>query len=294
MRDIQEISNTIDKIPPFSQAVLRAMALPEDADVPATKVVEVIQYDPIITLRVLQICNSAAFGLPQEVDSLQHALVILGNHDMMRILATSGALDFLDGEWGGYGLQNGELWEHAIACSLMSQVLLTTMGMDEDHALFTGALLHDVGKIVLSQYAEREYKEIVNLVENQDYSSLEAENKIIGIDHAEVGSLLGERWQLPQNIVSIIRHHHDPVNPANDPMPLCLAHLANLLCIQMGIGTGNRGLASRSAPDLVEALGWSTETLDACISSAWSKFEQAKDIVGISREKAKPNALGLM
>jgi putative nucleotidyltransferase with HDIG domain len=282
MKDIQGILKSIDQVPPFSQAALQAMALLEDPEVPATKVVAVIQYDPIITLRVLQICNSAAFGLRTEVDSLQHALVILGNNDMVRILATSGALDFLDGEWRGYGLKQGELWEHAIACALMSQILLRAKGLPEGHALFTGALLHDIGKIVLSQYAEKEYQEILNLVRTRDYSSLEAEQEILGIDHAEVGGLLGKRWKLPDNIVTIIRHHHDSVDPANDPMPLCLAHLANLLCLQMGIGTGDRGLASRPAPNLIKALGWSAETLDACVSSAWLEFEKAKDIVGLS------------
>ena len=276
MPDIQQILNAIERVKPFPNVVLKAMNMLRDPYIPVTKLVEVIQYDPIITMRVLKICNSAYFGLRKKVESLSHALVLLGNDQTRRVLMTSGALEFLDGQYSGYGLDQGELWRHAVAVALMSQVLMRGMGLPEDHGLFTGAILHDVGKTILNAYADKESQKILHNVWSNSVSALEAERQILGIDHAQVGSLLAERWQFPENIIEIIGRHHDPVDPDKDSPALCMAHLANLLCLQMGIGVGDRGLATRSAPAVIKALGWSPEILEACISFFWSEYSEVE------------------
>ena len=104
MNDVQSILSAIDRVQPFPNVVVKALALLEDPEVPASKLIEVIQFDPVITMRILKICNSAMFGLQREVESLGHALVLLGNRKMMRLLITSGSLDVLDGSYVGYGL----------------------------------------------------------------------------------------------------------------------------------------------------------------------------------------------
>ena len=164
----------------------------------------------------------------------------------------------------------------------MSQVLQKAVGQGEDYSLFTGALLHDVGKIILSEYADQEHQRILRQVWSFNQSSLEAEREVLGIDHAQVGSLLAERWQFPPPIISIIGRHHDPVDPRTDPMSLCLAHLANLLCLQLGIGVGDRGLVARSSPEIIKGLGWSPATLDRCVASFWMEYEQVGELLNLA------------
>jgi putative nucleotidyltransferase with HDIG domain len=288
MREISEILKAVEEIPPFPQVVLKAFSLLKDPEVSASELVDVIQYDPIITTRILKVCNSASFGFAGEIDSLHKALVLLGNNQMMQILVTIGSVDFLIDRWEGYGLETGELWEHSVSCALMSQVLIKQLDVSEDHGLFTAALLHDVGKIVLSQYALSEYPKIKELITRRGYSSIEAEKEVLGFDHAELGSLLAQKWQFPMHIARVIEAHHNPVDPKKDSMTLCLTHLANLLCLQMGIGVGDRGLASRAAPRLIEALGWDERTLEVCLLSFWIELDQLKDFLNISKGFKEP------
>ena len=275
---VQAILDAVNLVPPFPQVVLKAVSLLEKPDTTASEVVEVIRFDPVITLRILKICNSAAFGLLRKVESLQHALVLLGSQRMKRILMTSGAFDALNGDHPGYGFEPGELWRHSVACALMSQVLMKAAEEREDELLFTGALLHDIGKSVLSAYADREHQSILQRIWSNNYSSLEAEREVLGLDHAQVGSMLSERWQLPQGIVTIIARHHDPVDTSCDPLPVCLAHLSDLLCLQLGIGVGTRGMATRASPEIIRSLGWPQSKLDVCVATFWEEFEQVGEL----------------
>lgn len=281
MSPAEPILEAMDKVKPFPQVVLKALNLLQDPEVPASKLLEVIQYDPVITLRLLQVCNSALFGFRRKVESLHQALVLLGNQGMVRLLVTFGALDLLRDPLPGYGLEREELWHHSVACATLTQTLLKEVKHPEDTMIFTGALLHDVGKILLNEYAGKKYSEISVLVAEKDLSALEAEKEVLGIDHAQLGGLLGERWNLPPGIVAMIARHHEPVHPEKDPLAVCLVHLANIVCVQMGIGAGARGLASRAAPDLLSALGWSPRTLDACVSDCWCEMERIRTLIGI-------------
>jgi putative nucleotidyltransferase with HDIG domain len=275
------ILEAMDKVKPFPQVVLKTLKLLEDPDVPASRLLEVIQYDPVVTLRLLQVCNSALFGFRRKVESLQQALVLLGNQGMVRLLVTFGALELMRDPLPGYGLEREELWHHSVACATLSQALLREVKHPEDPMVFTGALLHDVGKILLNEYAGKKYGEISIMVAEQQRSALEAEREVLGIDHAQLGGLLGERWNLPCSIVTMIARHHEPVHPRQDPMAVCLVHLANIMCVQMGIGAGARGLASRPAPDLLRELGWSPRTMDACISAGWCELERVRALMGL-------------
>jgi putative nucleotidyltransferase with HDIG domain len=284
VKEIETILASVDRVRPFPEVVTRALALLQDPEVSASRLIAVIQYDPVITARLLQVCNSALFGLCRKVESLHQAMVLLGNQGMMRLLVTFGALEYLKDEIPGYGLRKGEMWSHAVACATLSRILLMAQNQPEDHALFTGALLHDVGKIVLNEFMGAAYDEVLRQVREHHLSCLEAEQEVLGMDHARVGSILGERWNFPPNIVTIIARHHDPVDPAHDPLPLCLVHLSNLLCLQMGIGTGDQGMASRPAPGLVQALGWSPRTLDACLSELWSELETVQESMQLPKD----------
>ncbi len=279
-----KILDTMDKIKPFPQVVVKVLHLLEDPDIPASRIMEVVRYDPVITMRLLQVCNSALFGLKRRVESLQQAMIILGSQAMMRLIVAFGALDLLKDPLPGYGLERGELLDHSVACATLSQSLLKELNFPEDHSVFTGAILHDVGKLVLNEYAGEQYWEISRMVDEEGQSAIEAERAVLGVDHAQIGAQLAQRWNLPQSIVLVILKHHESVSPERDPLAVCLVHLANVMCVQLGIGAGTRGLASRPSQDLVQSLGWSPKKLDVCLSAFWCELERARSLLNLPSE----------
>jgi putative nucleotidyltransferase with HDIG domain len=140
---------------------------------------------------------------------------------------------------GGYGLLPGALWTHSVAVALACQLIAGRHDRQQRGLLFTVGLLHDIGKIVLNEYVAAEYAEIVRVVRQEQLTFLEAERRVLGVTHAEVGEEVAKRWELPDPIPVCIRYHHEPAElPTPDPT-VDIVHLADAVCLLMGIGGGD-------------------------------------------------------
>ncbi|HDJ29341.1 MAG TPA: HDOD domain-containing protein, partial [Proteobacteria bacterium] len=186
MKHMDEILASIHQIPPFPQVAIKAMDIISNTQYVVSDLVEVIRLDQSITANILKLCNSAYFGLPRKVSSLKEAVVYLGTIQLRQVLLASGAKDIYDRPDKGYSYFVGELWQHAIACALMSQVLARHLRLPlDENSIFTAALLHDVGKVVLSTYVSQEFAEIEMMVKEEHLSFHDAERRVLGFDHAE-------------------------------------------------------------------------------------------------------------
>lgn len=132
----------------------------------------------------------------------------------------------------GYGLGRGELWRHAVAVSVISENLSKGLDLPVPEETFTAALLHDVGKLVLGGMVHADLARIEGALA-RGVSFENAEREVLGLDHAEAGAEILERWSIPEGLVSAVRWHHAPDrSPGHDVM--------------LGIGTGREGLVPRS------------------------------------------------
>ncbi|MCK4488224.1 MAG: HDOD domain-containing protein, partial [Desulfobacterales bacterium] len=205
MMDIEAIIKSIKKLPPFPDVATKALKILDDPDASADQLISIIQYDQAITANVLKLCNSAYYGLRRKVRSLREGLVLLGNAELKNIILASTVVKFFHKENKGYDLARGELWRHAVATGIISKIISDRVTESEPPSLFTAALLHDIGKVVLGSFVDRYFEQIIALVKEGEHSFLEAERKMLGIDHAEVGAKVAESWNFPEDIVQAIR-----------------------------------------------------------------------------------------
>ena len=218
-----------------SPAALKLMGLLEQTEVGNQEVVEVLKHDPILTAKLLRACNSASLGFAEGISSVDQAVFLLG---FLRILHMAQVLalgDALAVPMPGYAVAANELWRHsvmvAVAAELLSQIG-PAPGANPAIA-FTAGLLHDIGKLALSQEltAERQASIRYRVAEHGE-SRIEAEREVLGADHAEVGGCLLSLWRLPQMIVEGVANHHAPVAQPRGRLSAvvylanCLAHLA--------------------------------------------------------------------
>lgn len=136
----------------------------------------------------------------------------------------------------------------------MSQILSRQLFDREDGVLYTAALVHDIGKLIMGEYVEESSEKIFPLVSEQGYSFLEAEEKVIGINHAELGGRIADYWNFPPEIRNAIAYHHRPdllEQEGEDHMP-SLVYLADQFCLMMGIDGGMDGLAHRGISDVLK------------------------------------------
>ncbi|MFP4458835.1 MAG: HDOD domain-containing protein [Candidatus Zixiibacteriota bacterium] len=254
MRIRDKIISTLDSIPSLPTAAIKAVKMLQDPDVSISRLTKTIEYDPALTSNVLRLANSAYFGANRQIESLRQAIVRLGTNNVFRLVVASAVAPLSSQAVKGYDIPPGELWAHSVAVAITSENLRVELNLDAPGYIFTAALLHDLGKIVLGNFGELDVEAILKTAKEREVSFDEAEMAVLGIDHAEVGAVLLEKWNLPKTISEAVRWHHYPKYFPNDPIAIDLIHVGDNLCIKMGIGIGIDGLKHRVSNESVERL----------------------------------------
>jgi putative nucleotidyltransferase with HDIG domain len=249
------IIESIKELPPFPIVIQRAIQLIDDPNSSAQQVVEVVQFDQSITFDVLKVCNSAYFGLRRKVRSLKEAVVMVGFDQLLDIILSHESRLFFQESFKGYDLNQGDLWKHSVASGILSRILSKHLGHTNPNSLFTATLLHDIGKIVLNRYLIDYYDKIKFLIHKESLSFVEAEKKILGIDHAELGGRIVERWEFPEDIVMAIRYHHSPLESPNYSFTVDLVYLSDLISMLTGVGGGADGLSYYGYKTIMKRYG---------------------------------------
>ncbi len=280
--DIETIAKSIEKLPPLPHVATQAVKLLDDPGVSVDQVVEIVQYDQAITANVLKICNSAYYGLARKVRSLQEGLVLLGNSELKNIILTGTVVKFFQQDNKGYDLSGGELWKHAVATGIISRIVSERTQNSEPASLFTAALLHDIGKVVLNSFVDRYFEQIIVLVDEEGYSFLEAETEMLGINHAEVGAKIAESWNFPQDIVQPIRLHHRPEDAADDDSITPIIYLANIITLSIGVGVGRDGLSYRGKKEVMTRYGMKARDLQEIAVDFYENYGKVQDMLGLA------------
>ena len=151
----------------------------------------------------------------------------------------------------------------------------------EIHILgFTAALVKDIGKVVLSQYVDDAFEKINALVTDEGYSFREAEKAVIGIDHAELGGMVAEKWKFSPKMVDIIRNHHLHDESAKNDLETSIVYLADTLCMMMGIGGGADGLYYRFHKEVIESLGFTDKDFQEIMANFGTKLQSVEEMIG--------------
>ncbi len=238
LKPIMDLVESFPGLPGVSAKLLRML---EDPDVSAGRIEAEIRYDPGLTANLLKLANSAYYGFARKIGSLHQAIVMLGTRQIVRMVMAACMSTVMNDPVIGYGLNPGDLWRHAIAVSVASEGLLRELGRPAAPEIFTAALLHDIGKLILGRFVREQFPEI-DAQAAGDTPFQEAERRVLGIDHAEVGADILRRWRLPETIVASVRWHHDPDAAPQPSDMIDLVHVADVLCLMIGVGVGREGL----------------------------------------------------
>jgi HD-like signal output (HDOD) protein len=187
-------------LPSISRQVID---LAKDSLASAPKMAKVIESDPVITSKLLKVVNSAFYGFHRQIDSVEHAIVILGNEEVVNLAFSIAIRKILHGI---SPRKARALWEHSLIVAYLSQWIGPHLDCKPGEMIYTLGLLHDLGKIVSLQIGE--FTGVLDVPSSLD--DLAGEEESAGLTHAEIGAYVAERWQLPESIVDGLFSHHLP------------------------------------------------------------------------------------
>jgi putative nucleotidyltransferase with HDIG domain len=235
------IYSKIDTIPTLPAVFPKLLRLMEDDQATTADVAGAISQDPALTSSILKVANSAYYGFPKEIATLDRAVTLLG-FNMVKSLALSiGVIRSLPITVSTGSFTQEGLWAHSLAVATAMEQFARhhRQSRDKDY-LFVMGLLHDIGKVVLIEFFTEAFLQAMELMQRQEEIPLhQAELGIIGMDHGQVGAMLLARWKIPPTISDPIAAHHRPETAEEtDRADLAMLRVADGLVQKLGIGEG--------------------------------------------------------
>lgn len=205
------LGSAVERMPAFPRSVQMILELTRNINCQAKDLVGVIEKDPVMTVKILKVINSAYYSLPNKINSVSQSVVYLGINTIKNLALGFAAVGILPRmNAAGFDIQRYLL--HSLVVAGAARQVATVFGKGEVDSgdCYIAGLLHDFGKVVFAQFLATEFREALTHASENSVPLHESERLVIGVDHGLVGALLAKRWTFPDYLVDCIRDHHNP------------------------------------------------------------------------------------
>ncbi len=275
---LMNLVNKVREMPPLPQSITQILEITKDDKSSSRELAKVFEQDPTLAVNILKLANLPAYGFSSRISTISHAVVCLGLETIKSIALTSSTHDMLNKEIPAYSLGEGMLWQHSISSSTCAKVIAQRIGYKDDEEAYIAGLLLDIGKIILSSFAEDEFNQVVERAEKDEISFNIAEQEILGFDHPQVGGRVIKKWDLPSALVEAVLYHHQPEKADVHKELVYIVHLADAISCMLGIGLGSDGLMYVFEENTLDILGLNKEDVESIMSELTDKIEGEKEV----------------
>lgn len=281
--NISELIQGDDQLATLPDIFYKLNAAIEDPDCTFDDIGEIISIDPGLTTRLLRIVNSAFYGFSTEVETVTHALTIIGTDQLAQLVLATSVM----GQFKGIpsGLINMEsFWRHSIATGLAARSIAALSGEYNVERFFVAGLLHDIGRLVFCTKVPDETAETFKQAGASGELLCSEEQKTFGFDHAELGGELLKAWNLPNRLVESVTFHHSPEKSKNYAQETAVVNLADAIAYSMKFGSSGEAVIPPLDPKSWKIIGLPESLYLPMIKD---KIElQYEDVVGVFLQNA--------
>jgi HD-like signal output (HDOD) protein len=224
----QAIARDVDSLPHFPEVVMELIKLTEDPKATVARISARIATDPVLTADVLKLVNSAFYVLPHRVTSIVEGVKIVGMKGLRNLLYSHGARTIMREQYS----EMKPLWDHSYRVALYAFFLARSFRPARDllDDVYVSGILHDLGQIIVTYLHPEAMEKMSRFCKEKDIPPRILERFSFGLNHAEIGALIAQKWNFPDQLVHGIKYHHDPLNaPATYREVVSCVYLANAL-----------------------------------------------------------------
>jgi HD-like signal output (HDOD) protein len=236
-----------------------------------SQVADVISKDTSLSAKLLKLVNSPFYGLPQRIDSISRAVLVIGGQEISTLALGISAINaFKDIPQELLNMRT--FWEHSVAVGVFARVLGKVMGHGAGERLFVAGILHDIGRLIIFKKLPHAAVEAIYYAKANHTPLYLAENDVIGFTHPLVGGLLLRAWKFPEALVAIVACHHKP-SACKDNVEPAILHVADILAVALGLTPPASSMVPVLAPEAWEALGLEVGVLPEVVEEGVSQIE---------------------
>lgn len=277
----RKIVEEIDHLPPLPAITSKLIQTVNSSDSSAEDAAALIEGDPALTGAILKLANSAFYGRPRSVSSVASAVVVLGFNTIRSIvLGLSVAKAFSNTNKKCF--DRNRFWLHSITAGIAGRIIARRVMPYSDiepETVFCGAIIHDIGKLIFEEFINSAYYKVVNLSIEKNVSLYRAENAILGITHAGIGTILADKWALPQDLESAIVYHHEPWNCKYSEDMAAAVYLSDILAFGAGASVTEDVFIPSVDKRVLEILSLDMEEVDECRLELYDEREKAEEFL---------------
>jgi putative nucleotidyltransferase with HDIG domain len=249
--NVKQLIDSIEDLPTLPTVISKINQLLQNPRTSAEEVGRAIVTDQSLASKVIKLVNSAFYGFPGRINTITHAIVILGFATVKNIVLTASIIGaFNDKKNNKFNME--AFWMHSIAVGALSKTIAKEIKFKFLEEAFIAGLLHDIGKLILSQYLPQAFEKVALHCQQANCLFKEAEQLVLGVNHADIGYHLANKWNLPQDLSAVIHYHHRPEEAEDYQTITSIIHLADILARGLCIGSGG----DNTIPE-VDDFAWS-------------------------------------
>ncbi len=252
--DIEELFERDNQLATLREIFYRLNEAIHDPDCSFDDIGEIISLDPALTTRLLRIVNSAFYGFSTQVETVTHALTIIGTDQLHQLVLASSVLRQFKGIPQRL-INLDSFWRHSISCGLAARSIAALSGEYNVERFFVAGLLHDIGRLVMCQKAPDQMRDVLERVQESGESLWKEERNTFGFDHADVGRRLLKGWFLPERLEESVAFHHCPGKAKNYAEEAAVTNLANAIAHSMNLGESGEAASLPLEPQSWETVG---------------------------------------
>ncbi len=277
---VQSALGEISHIATLPEVTMKIIKLVEDPTSTAQDLNKVISNDPALGARILKVVNSAFYGLPGQIGSINRAIVLLGLNAVKNIAIAASLAKLFRGGKIAPDFDARDLWSHSIACATGSRLLADKAGLGLPDEAFLAGLIHNLGIMVEIQSRRSQFIEALELMASEGLTLREAETRAIGANHEQFGAGICKAWKFPPSFMNVTSFHHHPTDlPANTRKLTMLVHLADVIAAHEGHGWAGGTETTELNPEILQELKLDIAAVNEVIEALPAAMDEANGLL---------------